>query len=154
VAEFMLGKLGYVTYVPRILVKRPLRYGRTMEVIEPLFVNYLFVEIQMQWHAVQRCCGVSSILFDGAGPAHVPEQVIAELKGREGNDGLIRLAPARPAPEFSKGDPVRIVDGPFEGLDALCEGMKNGERVLVLLSLLGAERVIDLPRADIQRAVG
>jgi transcription antitermination factor NusG len=84
----------------------------------------------------------------------VPHAVIAGLRSREGPDGLIRLAPARPVPEFQRGDEVRIVRGPFMGLDALCEGMRNGERVLVLLSLFGAARTIDLARADIQRVAG
>ena len=44
-----------------------------------------------------------------------------------------------------KGDKVRIVGGVFDGLFGLHSGMTAGERELVLLVVLGAQRQVAAP---------
>ena len=79
------------------------------------------------------CCavnpGVLRLVLDGDRLARVPDQVIADLKGRE-RDGLVELPPS---PSFQRGDPVRIVREVFTGQLALFEGQRPYERVAVLL---------------------
>ena len=53
---------------------------------------------------------------------------------REDENGLIRL-PVRP--RFATGDKVRLLDGAFVDCIGLFEGMKDIERISVLLDLLG-----------------
>jgi hypothetical protein len=84
------------------------------------------------------------IVLDGAQPARVPDDVIAEIRARERN-GLVQL-PKREM--FHVGDQVRILQGPFAG--CLYAGMRAHERVLVLLALLGGQQRVEVPKADVE----
>jgi transcriptional antiterminator RfaH len=89
---------------------------------------------------------VVRIVMNGAAPAAVPDSVIAALKARE-RGGLIELPRA---PKFRSGDRVRVLHGPFIGLVGLYAGMKPHERVAVLLTLLGGQQRVTLPKGDVE----
>jgi transcription antitermination factor NusG len=82
-------------------------------------------------------------------PARVPDAIIAGLRAREGADGLIELP--RP-PGLKRGDAVRVIHGPLQGLLGLYEGMKPHERVAVLLQFLGSQQRTVLPANAIELA--
>ncbi|HML07314.1 MAG TPA: transcriptional activator RfaH [Xanthobacteraceae bacterium] len=149
-ANAHLGRQGFDTYLPRYLKKR--RHARRVETVRAaLFPRYLFVAIDMatqRWRAISSTVGVSQLVCNGEEPAAVPDNVIASLRQREDENGLIRL-PARP--RFAPGDRVRLLDGAFADCIALFEGMKDVERVSVLLDLLG-RKVRVLLDADIVAA--
>ena len=81
--------------------------------------------------------------MDGATPAKVPDEVIAEIRSRE-RKGANELPP-----KLRRGDRVRVVCGPFRDHLAIYTGMSGRDRVTVLLRLLGSERRILLPRSDV-----
>src|SRR5262245_38664832 len=111
-ALFFLGQAGFETYAPRLKAPCKVR-GRTVVKTPLLFPGYLFVRIELQWHAARWAVGVNKLVMAGATPAAVPDPVIAELRRRECG-GLIEL-PSR----FRRGDPVRILGGPLRGQLAL-----------------------------------
>jgi hypothetical protein len=79
-------------------------------------------------------------------PVHVPDKVIAEIRSRE-RGGLVEL-PSR----LKRGDAVRVLRGPFREHLALYDGMNGHERVAVLLSLLGGQHRVTMPRGDVEPA--
>jgi transcriptional antiterminator RfaH len=114
-----------------------------------LFPSYIFVLIVAQWHAARWAPGVIRLVMAGdAKPARVPDAIIAEIKARE-RDGLIELP--KP-PGLQRGDAVRVVLGPLQGLLGLYEGMKPHERVAVLLQILGGQQRVELPSNAIELA--
>jgi transcriptional antiterminator RfaH len=147
-ALHLLGLAGFTTYFPRILVPRKASItGRRFDRSVALFPGYCFVEIQLQWHAARRTPGVLRLVHDGERLAHVPDQVISNLRSKE-KDGFVQLPKQRG--EFERGDKVMVTAGPFEGHLGLYEGMKPRARVEVLLSLFGSQRAVELPRASIR----
>jgi transcriptional antiterminator RfaH len=143
-----LGLNHYEVYLPRIRTRRTTATRKTIEASAPLFVSYVFIRVVAgQWWAARRSAGISRIILDGERPAVVPDVVIDAIKARE-VDGLIQLA--SPPPEFSLGDKLRIVQGPFAGQIVLFEGMTSRQRVECLLAVLGAERKVSLARADVR----
>jgi len=138
-----LSLAGYETYRP-LLRQYRMSHGRRIETSPALFPGYCFITIVAQWHAARWAPGVARIVLDGAAPARVPDGVIAEIRSRE-RGGLVEL-PSR----FKRGDAVRILRGPFREQIALYAGMKARERVDVLLSLLGGQHRVTLPRGDVE----
>jgi transcriptional antiterminator RfaH len=130
-----LQRQGFATYLPRHLKRR--RHARRTEIVAaPLFPRYLFVRVDMatqRWRSIHSTIGVSRLVCNGDDPAVVPDAVIAALRSHE-RDGYVRL-PARPL--FKPGEAVRILDGAFASCPGLYDGMASGERVAVLLDLLG-----------------
>ena len=131
-----LGRQGFHSYLPRYLKRR--RHARKTEIVAaPLFPRYLFVMIDMatqRWRSIQSTIGVSHIVSNGDDPAVVPSYVVDELKAREDAQGFIRFDPGQ---RFAAGDKVRVVEGAFADCIGLFDRMTDGERVAVLLDLLG-----------------
>jgi transcriptional antiterminator RfaH len=135
---------GFTVYAPRLRQRRR-QQGRWIQVTPLLFVTYVFVSIELQWHRARWCPGVIRLVMDGLQPARVPDSVITALRQRE-HDGAIELP--KP-PGLHAGDKVRIVRGALHGRLALYEGMRPHERVDVLLQLLGTACRVTLARSDV-----
>ena len=140
-ALYTLGLAGYETYLPRVRSKQ--------QRVVALFPSYLFLWIETQWHTARWSPGVIRLVMGGGTPARVPDRVIAEIRSREGRDGLIRLP--KP-PGLQRGDRLRIVHGPFTGQLVLYAGQLPHERVAVLLAILGGHQRVELAKRDVVRA--
>ena len=146
-AQICLRQAGYEIYVPRLREPRTV-HGRKVTRTPLLFPGYLFVWIEMQWHAARWAPGVVRLVMNGVGPAAVPDGVIADLKARE-TGGLIDLP--KP-PKFRPGDRLRVTRGPFAGHVGLYAGMKPHERVEVLLAILGGSQRVTLAADAVEQA--
>jgi transcriptional antiterminator RfaH len=135
---------GFEIYSPRIRVARVPRE----DITRPLFPGYAFVLIVLQWHAARWSPGVVRIVLDGMVPAKVPDRVIAELRERE-RGGVVQLPEA---PGLRDGDRVRVTRGPFTGLSGLYSGQSSRQRIEILLTLLGGQQRVTLPRGSIELA--
>jgi transcriptional antiterminator RfaH len=131
-----LERQGFATYLPRYLKKR--RHARRIDIVPaPLFPRYLFVGIDLgtqRWRSIFSTLGVSRLVCNGDLPTPIAEQVIHGLKAREDTDGYVRLAFR---PTFQAGDKIRVLDGAFADCLGLYEGMRDSDRVAILLDLLG-----------------
>jgi transcriptional antiterminator RfaH len=123
-------------YLPRFKKRR--RHARRTEIVSaPLFPRYLFVGVDMatqRWRSIRSTFGVSNLVCNGDEPAVVGTSVIDALRKREDDRGFIILGKRL---QFSAGDRVRVVEGAFADCLGLFEGMRDEERVTVLLDLLG-----------------
>jgi transcriptional antiterminator RfaH len=135
---------GFTVYAPRLRQRRR-HHGRWIQVTPLLFVTYVFISIELQWHRARWAPGVVRLVMDGLQPAKVPDSVITVLRRRE-HDGAIELPKS---PGLQRGDRVRIVRGALHGHLGLYEGMRPHERVDVLLRLLGGACRVTLAKADI-----
>jgi transcriptional antiterminator RfaH len=142
-----LDLAGYKTYLPRVRIQRSAVAGRkATKGSAPLFPGYAFVCIELQWHAARWSPGVVRLVLDGDHPARVPDAVIADLRSRE-EIGFVVL-PKPPGPK--RGDEVRIVHGALNGSLAIFEGMRSRQRVEVLLTFLGSQQRVILPRQGVR----
>ena len=138
-AQRHLERQGFATYLPRLLqVVR--RRQRWVESIGPLFPRYLFLQLEpdrQSLRPVQSTVGVSHVVRFGTRCAAVPDELIAELCSHA--DPLTGLHRLRARRELTPGTTVRITAGPFDGLEAVFERHTGGDRVVVLLKLLGQD---------------
>jgi transcription antitermination factor NusG len=93
---------------------------RREDVTPPLFPGYVFIWIISQWWSARGSPGVVRIVLDGAAPAKVPDRIIAELRKRERMRAGSRSRDAR-----------------------------SVHWVEILLSILGAQQRVTLPKGDI-----
>lgn len=143
-ARARLRRQGFEVYLPQYGRRR--RHARRTEVVRaPLFPGYLFLHLDLsssRWHSVNGTVGVHSLLCHGRMPAAVPEGVVEELRARETRDGLV---PLRSLMVLEQGERLRIVDGPLYDCVGVYEKMTGGERVVLLLQLLGRELRVVVP---------
>ncbi|WGD55353.1 transcriptional activator RfaH [Bradyrhizobium sp. CB1650] len=146
-----LGRQGFDIYIPRYLKRR--RHARRVEMVAaPLFPRYVFVAIDVtaqRWRSIQSTFGVARLVCNGDYPAEVPESVIGGLRSSEDERGFVRLENRS---VFRLGDKVRILDGAFSACLGLFEGMPDGERIAILLDMLGRKVRIVLDADAIEAA--
>lgn len=131
-----LARQGFTAYLPRYLKRR--RHARRIETVAaPLFPRYLFVAVDtmcQRWRSIHSTIGVSRLVCNGDDPVPVADDVIEALRASEDERGFVTL---RQRPRFAFGEKVRVLDGVFADCLGLFDGMKDSDRVAVLLDLLG-----------------
>ena len=131
-----LCRQGFDIYLPRYLKRR--RHARRIETVAaPLFPRYMFVAVDIavqRWRAIHSTIGVSRLVCNGDSPAVVADAIVDGLKRREDVCGFVKLDRR---PRFAPGDKIRVVDGVFTACLGLFDGITDGERVAILLDLLG-----------------
>jgi transcriptional antiterminator RfaH len=135
-AAIHLGRQGMHTYLPRYLKRRS--HARRVEMVPaPLFPRYLFIAAETEsprWRSIQSTIGVTHLVCNGDVPATVTNKVIEELRLRENDRGFIKLDQRG---KYKQGDQLRLLDGAFVNCFGLYEGMRENDRIAVLLELLG-----------------
>lgn len=131
-----LRNQDFVPYLPRYLKRR--RSGRRVShVITPLFPRYVFVGFDVErqrWRSVNGTLGVSRLICQGERPVPIDARIVEAIAERENDNGLVQLAPAC---AFEPGQRLQVMDGIFADQLGLCEGMRDQDRVRILLDLLG-----------------
>ncbi|MGV6818263.1 MAG: transcription/translation regulatory transformer protein RfaH [Thiotrichales bacterium] len=144
-----LERQGYTAYLPMMRARKRLR-GKWTSVIEPMFPRYLFVELtpyKDDFGPLRSTRGVASVVRFGMEPAIMPAEIIAELRARECPEtGVVEPRSAL----FKAGQNVEILNGPFQGLEAVFAASSSEERVILMLNVLGQKSRVMMPAADIK----
>jgi transcription elongation factor/antiterminator RfaH len=145
-AEVHLERQGYEVFLPRI--RNTVRFmRRTREVIGPLFPRYLFITLDIEsqgWRSVRSTIGVASLIMDRDRPRPVPRGLVEELMRRSAADDCL-ISESR----LAAGDSVRFMHGPLADRIGQLLELKDSERAVVLLNLLGAERAVTVESSQL-----
>lgn len=145
-----LRNQGFDVYLP-LYQKLRRHAGRAEVVATALFPRYLFVRIdleQQRWRSVNGTRGVIGLVMFGEQLTPVPDPVIEEIRTREDEQGFIRLN----APCFQRGQTLRITEGPMTDTRALFEEAVDGNRAILLISLLGRLVRTKMPLRQVEAA--
>lgn len=154
-ARNAIRRLGFEVHWPRAIVRQP----RRNDVIEPLFPGYLFARFDVAragWAAINKpdpIVGIVGVKEQG-GPIPVPVGAVERLIAQAGAIDL-PIIPAEDADDvvvpLAAGEEVMLLDPHWMGLRGLLKADRGGERVKVLLTVLGAERLVEVPRASVRK---
>ena len=143
-AEQNLRRQSFTTLLP--VTKKTRRHARRIDTVRaPLFPGYLFVQLDLakqRWSSINSTFGVKRLLSNGLQPTEAPRDFIAALQDTIDEDGIAAV----PAPELQPGQQVRIATGPFADTIAAVLHLSPGERVKVLLDVLGGNVSATMPR--------
>lgn len=146
-AQENLQNQGFDCLLPTLAADR-LRGGKRIQVQEPLFPRYLFVWLeagQNKWPVIRSTRGVVRLVEFGGQPARVSTALIDALKEQ----------PAPSKPLFEPGDHLKVVEGPFTGIQAellRVYEMPDGEaRVMVLMEIMSRPQQVSLPASIVRQ---
>jgi transcriptional antiterminator RfaH len=136
-------------YCPQLQVEK-LSRGKRINVKEPLFPGYLFINAQpeqngLTYTSIRSSRGVSKIVGFGIEPIKIPEDLIQEIKLLEQLD----LTHVNLGGLPQAGDQVDILDGPFKGLQAVYSHTDGQQRSIVLINLLNQQTPASLANVQI-----
>jgi transcriptional antiterminator RfaH len=145
VSDFLSARKVEV-YLPEIAVKTRRRDRRAKR---PFFPHYLFARLDPEGGMIAKLRwtpGLRSIVSMGGRPVPVSNQIVQEIRRR-----LATMAQVEPEDRFRRGDVVRVMRGPFEGLDAVFDRRLSAEgRVRVLLEWMSRQVAAELDVDDLR----
>lgn len=127
-----------------------MKNGKRVMVEERIYPGYILVDMivtDASWYVVRNTPNVTGFIGLGTTPTPVDPKEIDMLKKRMGVE----------EPKFKidvrKGDPVKIVDGPFKNFDGRVSEVDEAKgKVKVLVSLFGRETPVELDFLQIKKA--
>ncbi len=153
--EQRIRTMGVADKIFRVVVPTEeeieIRDGQRRTVQRKIFPGYILVQMLLSdevWHVVRQTPGVTGFVGPGNAPVPLPEhEVQAILKQMEAEAPKIRV-------EFTIGQAVRIVDGPFTDFEGVVDEIDQEKgKVRVLVSFFGRETPIELDFMQIERIV-
>ncbi len=146
--HMLLGLQGFET----LYLHYPwtIRHARRVKhIMRSYFPRYIFVEVGpgQAMADINNTIGVSTVVYMGDEPLEIPEPVIAELRLRADETGLLHLTPEETNEQrrrYRRGQKVRITEGVLEGLEAVI-GVDAGHEVKVWMNLFQGRVQVSLP---------
>jgi len=129
--------------------KIKIKNGKRRVIEEKIYPGYVLVEMIVtddSWYVVRNTPRVTGFIGSGTMPIPVSAGEISELQKRmSGGESKYKI-------EFSVGDPVKIVDGPFKDFDGkINEIDEDHGKVKVLISMFGRETAVELDSLQIKK---
>lgn len=145
-AKRNLERQGFEFYLPLTFTDKRLqkRNGK----YEPLFKGYGFLRLSTEegdWSVIRSTLGVRQLVRFGGLPARVPGALIPSLKQRENEMGI-----HGEEHEYKKGDSVAVQNKQFLEYAVGIYDKSAGDRVIILMNIIGTETEISLKRGDIR----
>jgi transcriptional antiterminator RfaH len=146
-----LKNQNFEAWLPEFLKRR--RHARRTEMVRrPLFPGYLFVHLDLdaeRWRSVLGTVGIVTLIGGDRAPTPLADEIVDAIRARVDDKGLVVIDTAG---SFSKGDAVRVADGPFAELEGIFLDLADNERVQILLKLLGRDVKVWVKPDHLERA--
>ena len=129
--------------------KIKIKNGKRRVIEEKIYPGYVLVEMIVtddSWYVVRNTPRVTGFIGSGTMPIPVSAGEITDLQRRmSGGESKYKI-------EFSIGDPVKIVDGPFKDFDGKVNEIDEEHgKVKVLISMFGRETAVELDSLQIKK---
>ena len=154
--EKRVESMGIQDYLFRILVAEEpvidVKNNKQVEKMQNMFPGYVFVEMIMTddaWYVVRNTPGVTGFIGSsggGAKPFPVSPVEMESILRRMGQSEKKVMV------DFEVGDTVRILTGPFSGMEGKVNAMNDQTQVASVLTMLfGRETPTDINYNDLQK---
>jgi len=139
-------QFGIDCFSPRLRFRKLTQRGAVW-FMEAMFPGYLFAKFiySTQRRAVESSHGIRGILRFGDRLATLQEEIVAALQSKAGSEEVLTIDSS-----LKIGQPVHIVEGPFQGLEVVVtQLLPANERIRVLLDFLGRSLEMEVPAGKV-----
>lgn len=122
--------------------KIEIKAGKKLNVKEKIFPGYILVKMILtdeSWLAVRTTPGVTAFVGTGNKPTPLPDREVSLIQK------FAQIQQPKYKVAFSKGEAVKIVDGPFADFLGSIESVDEAKgKIKVLVSIFGRETPVEL----------
>jgi transcriptional antiterminator NusG len=128
-----------------------LKGGKKRETQRKFFPGYILVEMEMSdetWHVVKNTPKVTGFVGTGKKPTPLSQAEVDQILEQ------VVSAKEKPKPKyvFEKGEPVKIVDGPFNNFTGVVEDVNLDRNTLkVNVTIFGRQTPVELDFLQVQK---
>jgi transcriptional antiterminator NusG len=125
--------------------------GKKREVERKFFPGYILVEMEMSdaaWHVVKNTPKVTGFVGTGKKPTPLSQEEVDQILEQ------VTTAKERPKPKyvFDRGEPVKIIDGPFNNFSGVVEEVNLDRNTLkVMVTIFGRATPVELDFSQVQK---
>ncbi len=125
--------------------------GKKREVERKFFPGYILVEMEMSdaaWHVVKNTPKVTGFVGSGKQPTPLSQEEVDQILEQ------VVTAKEKPKPKyiFEKGEPVKIIDGPFNNFTGVVEEVNLDRNTLkVMVTIFGRATPVELDFIQVQK---
>lgn len=125
--------------------------GKKREVERKFFPGYILVEMAMSdaaWHVVKNTPKVTGFVGTGKKPTPLSQEEVDQILEQ------VTTAKEKPKPKyvFDRGEPVKIIDGPFNNFTGVVEEVNLDRNTLkVMVTIFGRATPVELDFAQVQK---
>jgi transcriptional antiterminator NusG len=128
-----------------------LKGGKKRETQRKFFPGYILVQMRMSdpaWHVVRNTPKVTGFVGTGKKPTPLTQDEVDQILEQ------VVSAKEKPKPKyvFEKGEPVKIVDGPFSNFSGVVEENNLDRNTLkVMVTIFGRQTPVELDFLQVQK---
>ena len=127
------------------------RGGKKKETQRKFFPGYILVQMAMSdaaWHVVKNTPKVTGFVGSGKNPTPLTQDEVDQILQQ------VVSAKEKPKPKyiFDKGEPVKIIDGPFNNFTGVVEEVNLDRNTLkVMVTIFGRHTPVELDFSQVQK---
>lgn len=126
-----------------------IKNGKRKIVDAKIFQGYVLVEMKLTdetWYIVRNTPGVTGFVGADTTPTPVSEHEIRKIKKRMG------VEEPKHQIDFSEGEVVSIIDGPFKGFDGSIAEIDSAKgKIKVMVSMFGRDTPVELDALQVKK---
>jgi len=128
-----------------------LKGGKKRETQRKFFPGYILVEMEMSdpaWHVVKNTPKVTGFVGTGKKPTPLTQEEVDQILEQ------VVSAKEKPKPKyvFEKGEPVKIIDGPFNNFSGVVEEVNLDRNTLkVMVTIFGRQTPVELDFLQVEK---
>jgi transcriptional antiterminator NusG len=125
--------------------------GKKREIQRKFFPGYILVEMEMSdpaWHVVRNTPKVTGFVGTGKKPTPLSQEEVDQILEQ------VTSAKEKPKPKyvFDRGEPVKIIDGPFNNFTGVVEDLNLDRNTLrVMVTIFGRQTPVELDFSQVQK---
>ena len=157
--ETEISRVGLSDYVSQVIVPTEkvvqIRNGKKVNRERVYFPGYIMVEANLSGevpHVIKAITGVIGFLGEtkGGDPVPMRKSEVNRMLGKV--DELSVEETANVAIPFTKGETVKVIDGPFNGFDGSIEKVNEEKRKLeVMVKIFGRKTPLELSYMQVEK---
>ena len=125
--------------------------GKKREIQRKFFPGYILVEMEMSdaaWHVVKNTPKVTGFVGTGRKPTPLSQNEVDQILEQ------VTTAKEKPKPKyvFDSGEPVKIIDGPFNNFTGVVDEVNLDRNTLkVMVTIFGRQTPVELDFSQVQK---
>jgi transcriptional antiterminator NusG len=153
--EQRVAALGMGDAVSQVMIPTEtiveLKKGKRREASQKFFPGYVLIRMDMSddlWYLIKNTPKVTGFVGPGVRPTPIPEEQVRAIMQQ------VETGAERPKHRilFSRGESVRVIDGPFSNFTGVVDEVKPDKgRLKVMVSIFGRPTPVDLEFLQVER---
>ena len=144
-------KFGEV-FIPQTVSESVTKAGKKKSVSKTSFPGYMLVQMDLTdltMHIVKSTPKITGFVGNSKRPRPLPDHEVLQITSEEAREQAKEVVPQV---EFSKGEAVKVMEGPFSNFDGVIDEVRPEKAKLrVLVSIFGRETPVELEYGQVEK---